>query len=442
MLFTLKIFSLGGSEELVLKKINSSKSLYREDLRCGNWEYKAPNGLPAICPINTPCCSAFFFCGKGDAHCNCSDCIDHTPTKNATVIFETLPTDQLLTPLDELTALLQELSGPVPKEEMGEGEKPHGNTFSNQFTPIGEGAEKGGKSETRKRFIPAIMKKTLPYLTTFGAGLIKNSFSQLVNRNTKNGYTQAILKNFIPRAISTSNLRGSAVEKNIQANIRNNNYRGAISVIDSNSQDRETERHITDKYKKVLNDNVKDRKVTNSVRHILKAVTSTFDSILSQRLTSLSNLLSSLFMSLIEALRILLINYHNEHASDLKGLLFGNNDILDEVKKLRPASNVPTFSLHAATLVLLALIFPTLLVLKSSIAHSNNKLFHSKSRRNDNRNSVDRRRDRVEQDLEDGLADEAILEAGAEVSSRGSSRRKPSTSSRREPTPPRHTTAL
>jgi len=441
-MFVLKIFSIGGAGDLGLEKINTPKNLYREDLRCGSWDFKASNGKPAICPINNPCCSAYFFCGKGDAHCNCSKCIDHTPTKNDTVIFETLPTNQLLTPLDQLTALIQELSGPVPKEEMRGEEKTHSNTFSNQVTPMGEGAETDGKSETKKRFIPTILSRALPHLTKFGAGLIKNSFSQLVNRKTKNGYTQAILKNFIPRAISTSNLRDSAIEKNIQTNIKNNNYGGAISVIDSYSQDRDEERHISDKYKKVFKDNVKDRKVTNSVRHILKALTSTFDSILSQRLTSLSNLLTSLFTSLIEALRILLVDYHNGHANDLKYLLHGNNDVLDEVKKLRPASNVPMFSLHAATLVLIALIFPTLFALRSSMIHSNNKLLQSRPRRNAIRNSVDRRGDRIEQDVEEEIAEENNPETGAEVLTRGSSRRKSSTFSRREPNPRQNTTAL
>ena len=440
-MFALKIFSTGGGGSLSSEKINTPKSLYREDLRCGSWDFKASNGKPAICPTNNPCCSAYFFCGKGEAYCNCKKCIDHTPTKNNTVTFETPPTNQFLTPINQLSALIKELSGPVPKEDVGGEEKTHRNTFSNQVIPMGEGAETGGKSGTGKRFIPNILLKTLPRLTKFGAKLISNSFSQLVNRKTKNGYTQAILKNFIPRAISISNLRDSKIEKNIQNNIKHNNYGGAISILDSHSQDRDTERHINGKYEKVFKDNVEDRKVTNSVRHVLKALTSTFDSILSQRLTSLSNLLTALFTSLLEALRILLVDYHNGHATDLKYLLNGNTDVLDELKKLKPASSVPTYSLHAATLVLLTLIFPTLFALRSSMIHSNNKLLQSKPRRNAIRNSVNRRGDRIEQDVDEEIADNNP-ESGVETLNRESSRRKSSTSSRRDQKPPHITTSF
>ena len=62
ILFTLGIFSLKGVGGLVLKKTSASKSEIRDDLRCGEG-YKAPNGLPAICPLDNPCVQVLFMWG-------------------------------------------------------------------------------------------------------------------------------------------------------------------------------------------------------------------------------------------------------------------------------------------------------------------------------------------------------------------------------------------
>ena len=414
ILFTFGILSLKGSEGLALKKTNASKSEFRDDLRCGK-KYKAENGLPAKCPLDNPCCSSSFWCGKTDSHCKCPKCENFSP-KVAILDSDTLTNP--FTPLDQLTELLEELSGPVSEVD---GVKM--DNISPQHQSIGEVVEEPKKSDTKKRQLSAFLGSALPYLSNFAAGLIKNAFSQLVNRPTKNSYTQSILKNFIPRALSTSHLGNSAVSQSIQTQIRNSNYNSAVATIDSNSKDLETEAHITNKYQRVLTENSSDRRLVNSARHVLKALTSTIDSILSQRLTTLSNLLSSLFTSLIESLRILLVSYHDKHGIDLKKLLIGANNTLAELKRLKPPSNVNIFALLSSILVILVLIFPTLVVLRSSITNHHIKVFHSKYSRNSEGDV--RRSQRMNQvDLEDGLFHEEIKGASAEpqVTFKGSRR--------------------
>ena len=398
ILFTLGILSLKGSDGLVLRKTNASKSEFREDLRCGEG-YEAPNGFPAKCPQDNPCCSSSSWCGGTDIHCNCGGCENFFPKapKVTSLDSDTLP-DPLnpLTPLEQLTELLEELSGPVP-----EGDGDNIDPLTPQHQPTVGGVREPEKSETRKRFIPAILGKALPYLSKFGAGLIKNTFSQLVNRPTKNSYTQSILKNFIPRALATSHLGNSAVSQSIQSQIRNSNYNSAVNIIDNNSKDLETGAYVTKKYQRVLTENSNNRELVNSARHVLKALISTIDSILSQRLASLANLLSSLFTSLIESLRILLVSYHDKHRDDLKKLLIGVNTTLAEVKKLRPPSNINIFAVLAAILVLLVLIFPCLAVMRSSITNHHTKVFTSIN----NRGSEDsRRRSNRGNEVEDGLS--------------------------------------
>ena len=306
------------------------------------------------------------------------------------------------TPLDQLTELLEEVSGPIVDEEVNIDPIPH------QYQPALELSEES-KSEQSKRQLPALLGSALPFLTNFGATLIKNALTQVVNRPDKISYTQGILKNFIPRALSSSSLRNTAVSNSIQAQVRNNNFNSAIATIDSNSHALKPETHIANKYHKVLTENSNDRKLVNSVRHVLKALTSTIDSIMSQRLTSLSNLLSSLFTSIVESLRLLLVGYHERHSGDLKRLLIGSNNTLGEIKRLKPHTNVSIYAMLSAILVILVLIFPTLIVLRSSITNHHTKVFYPKY----NRHEIDearavKRRERLSQahEMEEGEFEE------------------------------------
>ena len=60
VLCTIGILSLGGSQDLVLRKTNTPKSETREDLRCGEG-YNAPNGLPAVFGKALPYLSNFVY---------------------------------------------------------------------------------------------------------------------------------------------------------------------------------------------------------------------------------------------------------------------------------------------------------------------------------------------------------------------------------------------
>lgn len=50
----------------------------RSDRRCGA-EFPLDDGTPAECNPNSenPCCSKWGYCGPGDSHCACPDCIDY-----------------------------------------------------------------------------------------------------------------------------------------------------------------------------------------------------------------------------------------------------------------------------------------------------------------------------------------------------------------------------
>ena len=367
------ILRLGGSQDLVLRKTNTPKSETRGDLRCGKG-YLAPNGLPAKCPMENPCCSKSKWCGNTDSYCKCGGCERFFPKAlNVTSGGDTLPDP--LKPLKQLEELLDELSGPIPSEEDKEANEidpltPHQST-------IGEVGELK-KGTTKKRFIKALAGRGLPFLSKFGAGLFKNTFSQLVNRPTKNSYTKKILKKFIPRVLANSNLADSAISHSIQSQVKNNDYNSAMAVIESNSENLRTEDYVSKKYQKVLSENTENKKLVRDARHIIKALISTIDSILSQRLKSLYNMLSSLFTSLLESLRILLEEYHNGHKESLKKLLSGVNNTMAKIDTLTPPSDINLYALLAAILVLQVLIFPCLVVVRGEITNHHTKVFHSR----------------------------------------------------------------
>ena len=366
VLFTLGLFSLTSSLPL---KTNTSASAFRSDRRCGQ-KFKAPNGKPAECPPDSPCCSHSLWCGNTKKHCDCGKCVNFAPK----VIEQEIVTKS---PLDQLTELLEAVSGPVV-DDLGDIDP-----ISHQHQPALELSEEVKSDQHSKRQLPALLGSALPFLTNFGAGLIKNALTQVVNRPDPISYTQGILKNFIPRALSSSSLKNSAVSNSIQTQVRNHNFNSAIATIDSNSHPLKPESHISNKYHKVLTENTNDRKLVNSVRHVLKALTSTIDSIMSQRLTSLSNLLTSLFTSIVESLRLLLIKYHDGHSRDLKKLLISSNNTLAEIKRAKPHTHVSIYALLSAILVVLVLIFPTLIVLRSSITNHQTKVSYPKYNRNE-----------------------------------------------------------
>ena len=47
------------------------------------------------------------------------------------------------------------------------------DTIPTQYIHTGEGMGEFEKSETKKRFIPQVLGSALPFLSNFGAGLIK-----------------------------------------------------------------------------------------------------------------------------------------------------------------------------------------------------------------------------------------------------------------------------
>ena len=54
-------------------------SAWREDGRCGE-QFPLTNGYKSQCSPSSPdhCCSSNGWCGRTDAHCKCSSCIDYS----------------------------------------------------------------------------------------------------------------------------------------------------------------------------------------------------------------------------------------------------------------------------------------------------------------------------------------------------------------------------
>ena len=379
IVFTFILFCTAHSLPLGAGTTNimNNEKTFRQDGRCGV-NYLAPNGQPAQCnsQVFGSCCSSSFWCGNSLQHCDCVDCINYgskSPPESWEETKEEETPSSSQTPLDQLTALLEAVAGDSVTYE--HGDKTVDSFSATRSPPPALVVPKNHQDDQpAKRMLPQIIATGLPFLTDFAGGLIKNALSQVINRPDPILYTQGILKRFVPRALAASNLKNTAVSSSIQTQFKNHNFNSAISTLDSNSHPIKTENHISNKFHKVLNSSTDDKKLVAAVKHILKAVASTLDSIISQRLTSVSNLLTSLFTSIVESLRLLLIELHEGHTRDLKKLLVIANSSLAEIKRSKPHTHIELYALLSAILTLLCLIFPALNILKNSVFNHANKL--------------------------------------------------------------------
>ena len=222
--------------------------------------------------------------------------------------------------------------------------------------------------------IPGLLAQGIPFLSQFAGGLIKMVLNQVINRPGSLGYTDKLLQKFVPRALSQSHLKNSQLSTSIQTQMKNHNFHSAIQTLQSATRPLEAQNHIPTRFKEVFNANTQDKKIVLATRKILTALTSTLDSIISQRLATVTNLLTSLITAVVESLRILLQSLHEKHSQDDKQLLEITGKTLVEIQLCKPQSYGGLYAVLAAVLTLLCLIFPTLLTLKSSICNHANKL--------------------------------------------------------------------
>ena len=386
----------------------SEVTLYRKDGRCGG-EFPTEEGIPSQCDPEAqgnergPCCSNAAWCGNSDAHCNCEGCIDyrlqitdHRGTKKITTTTAT--------PFKQLADLLAVVSGnnlqdyrdnkydsdsfqptlttksPPPLKSSGQLNQKEPTIFSPpQSAAICPPCPcMGPQMEGRgRRMIAGLLAQGAPFLTHFAGGLIKMVLNQVINRPGSLGYTDKLVGRFVPRALSQTHLKNSQVSTSIQNQMKNHNFQSAIQTLTSASRPLEAQNYIPTRFKEVFNANTQDNKLVLATRKILTAITSTLDSIISQRLATVTNLLTSLITTVIESLRLLLQSLHEKHTQDDKKLLEITGKTLLEIQLCKPQDFGGLYASLAAVLSLLCLLFPTLLILKSSICNHANKLQHT-----------------------------------------------------------------
>jgi len=373
----------------------SKTTLYRSDGRCGI-SFPTKEGTLSECdPMNQadgrgPCCSSSSWCGGSEDHCKCEGCVDYRTHDYK----EPLPVT--MSPFKQLSNLLSSVSGdkleeyrdgkydaeisdPTAVPNLPSPSQTRQNALPTTQSPsVCLPCPCLEQTETRdRRTIPGVILEGIPFLTTFAGKLIKNILHQLINRPGPVEYTDTVLKRFVPRALSHTDLKNSPLSTSIQTQFKNHNFHSAISTLQSATKPLDTQSHIPTKFKQIFNTNTHDKKIVLAVRKIMTALTSTLDSIFSQRLSSVTNLLTSLMTSIIESLRILLVSLHNQHTKDDKKLLELANKALTDIKKCQPQTHVGLYSISAALLTLISLIFPALIILKNSICNHAYKVYHN-----------------------------------------------------------------
>ena len=157
--------------------------------------------------------------------------------------------------------------------------------------------------------------------TTFAGSLLKPMLSQIIFRPGKQTYKSNLLSKFLPRALSSTNLRGSAIEEAVCQQLAARKYSVALQTLTSHESRLDAEHYLPERFKESFNAKHNSEQLVAATRCIFGTLTKTLDEIISTRLTSAGNLLTSLITSLIEELRLHLAEFHDENRNQMKLVL-------------------------------------------------------------------------------------------------------------------------
>ena len=171
----------------------------------------------------------------------------------------------------------------------------------------------------------------------------------------------------MPRALSSTNLAGTAIQQAISQQLSDRKYSVALQTLTSHEAKLNHEHYLPERFKESFNAKSHSVQLVAATRCVFGTLTKTLDEIISTRLTSSGNLLTSLITSLIEELCLHLAEYHNDNREQMKLVLRILEEISKKLEICQQPDNGPLFACFSAVLVLVALIFPSLIYLRNSI---------------------------------------------------------------------------
>ena len=198
--------------------------------------------------------------------------------------------------------------------------------------------------------------------------------SQLIHRPGAQTYKDDLLAKFVPRALSQTHLKNTQIEHSIQQQIKNRNYQSALQTLSSAERTLKTDDYIPQQFKQVFNQNSNNEQLVLATRKIFQGLTETFDGLLTQRLSTVMNLLTSLFTTLIESLRLKLQEFDAKHTLGEEELLRITGATLTGIETCLPPDFGGLYSCLGALIALIALVFPGLVILRNSLTNYATKL--------------------------------------------------------------------
>ena len=200
-------------------------------------------------------------------------------------------------------------------------------------------------------------------------GLLKNMLSQLIYRPGAQSYKDDLLKKFLPRALAGTSLGGTQIEEAVRQQLGHRKYQSALQTLNSHEASLNPEHFLPDRFKQSFNEQSNSPQLVQATRSIFNMLTTTLDQLTSSRLTTTTNLLTSLITSLIEGLRLEIEAFDKKNSRELKEILKLLKETNLGVKGCTPPDQGGLYSCFAAILILVCLIFPGLFALRNSVTN-------------------------------------------------------------------------
>ena len=174
--------------------------------------------------------------------------------------------------------------------------------------------------------------------------------------------------------MSQTSLGNSQTEQIINQHLQSRNYQSVLQTIQSAEQGLDKRNFVPDEFKMAFNQNENSPQLVQAVRKVFHSLVETMDTLMTQRLSTSGNLLSSLLTSLIESLRLELEDFERTHSQEVKRLSAILELIQKGLKDCGPPNNTGVFAILSALLVCIVLIFPSLFILKNALTAFMRKL--------------------------------------------------------------------
>ena len=191
---------------------------------------------------------------------------------------------------------------------------PHGNEIARKMVetdthpPIAQ-----NESKDRVKRLP-ILATLIPHISKFAGGFILPLLGELIHRPRQpNQYNQNIIKRFLPKVIKNTNLSTPRFKQEIQTSLKNSQYSKAMTYIEGAERELDHSHfELKGKLKQVDWVHADSFRIVNRTRILLNDLTQTLDNLFQTRLNTVSNVFATYLASLIQQLRITVLEKNDQ----------------------------------------------------------------------------------------------------------------------------------